>query len=155
LTTIDPRLTQKAMEEEDGDFRRVHDVVRGSIVVNSLPEIDRVIDMLNEQGIKIAKPPSNRLENPGPDGYRDIKLNPVMSTGHVTELQIIPGPIFYAKETKGHKLYDDVRPLLAKLKREGRQPIGEESTILASFLASSAALYGAGWLQTIQRSGRV
>lgn len=121
------RAKEKVDSDFGGDWSRVGDVVRASVALDSYSQLEDVIKKLESTGLKLARKPKDRFENPTDAGYRDVLLNVVHPNGHVGELQLHLKPILHAKDA-GHKFYEDVRSIEAKAKKEGRTTMTDEET---------------------------
>jgi hypothetical protein len=130
VVVIGPMKTQKRSKQKvDGDFggdwSRLGDIVRASVAVDSMDQLDEVMSQLRKSGLKVARKPKDRFAKPTEAGYRDIMMNIEYPNGHVGELQLHLKPILKAKE-KGHKDYEIVRNIEAKAKEEGRTTMTPE-----------------------------
>jgi hypothetical protein len=142
----DPRLTEKANDDYNGDFSMVKDMVRGTISVPDASRIDDVLEVLENAGLQLATPPKDRINSPGPDGYRDIKLNVIMPNGHIAELQVMTHHMMEAKMILGHALYGEIRPLVSQLERERRTPTPDEQIRLDENLRrQKLEIYDPAW----------
>ena len=114
------RCMEKAMNDYNGNFQRLVDLSRGSIVCEDLDSLRNVlaqVDKMRAKGdIKIHRL-KNRLKAPAPGGYRDLMINFSMPrrnaicSNHICELQIHLRKFFDIKNGEGHKLYELVRTL--------------------------------------------
>jgi hypothetical protein len=112
-----PRVDEKAEAAYGGDYGRLKDMVRGTLIVQSPEQLDDALDQLSAMGVRLGSKVKDRINGPDGTAYRDIKLNPVMPNGHVAELQILTPNMFHAKNTAGHKLYEEVRELAERVDR--------------------------------------
>src|SRR5699024_8411496 len=69
------RARQKTYGENHGNWNELLDVVRGTIAVDSFGDLYRTVDELKKRGIKLARLPKNRFDDPTPQGYRDLMMN--------------------------------------------------------------------------------
>lgn len=141
------RVDEKAKTDYDGDYGQVRDLVRASVAVDSMDQLDDVVAKLKASGLKLAKQPKDRFADPTESGYRDIIMNVEYPNGHIGELQLHLKPILKAKGA-GHKFYEEVRTIEAKAKKEGRTTMTEEETkIVDEANRKAKALYDAAWEQ--------
>lgn len=123
LKAKDGRGLEKVRAKYAGDFTRLKDIVRGTVVVpneEDLPEaLDAVARTAEAKGWKVtgienrfAREPGSKV-NLGPTkaGYRDLALHLVSPDGHVTEVQINTAPLLVAKNNRGHDIYDSFRAI--------------------------------------------
>ena len=114
IKSID-RCVEKTMNDYGGDFGRLVDLSRGSIVCQDVKALEQVLEQIkkmhDEEQIIIHRV-KNRLERPAPGGYRDIMMNISMPSrnkrcaSHVCELQVHLRAFFTIKNGEGHKLYE-------------------------------------------------
>jgi len=108
------RASQKVAQDYGGDWSRLKDVARCSLVVDSLKDVDDVIDRLMAEGMIPGQPPKNRYKGkPTDEGYRDVNYIVRAPNGHLFELQINTKAMVEAK-SKGHKAYEVTRELAGK-----------------------------------------
>ncbi len=142
------RAKEKVDADYGGDWSMLHDAVRGTIAVDRVDEIPKVIESvlrkLQAAGWTIAKAPKNRFENPTSAGYRDILLNLQSPQGLITELQINTKPMIAAKD-KGHKIYERVRTIEARASIEKRELTDEEAASREAANAEMQQLYLEAW----------
>lgn len=155
LITAPPKGEQRASEkvnsDYDGDWSRLTDVVRATIAVDRFDEVDGVIKLLRESGMKLAKKPKDRFNRPTMVGYRDIMMNVRYSNGHIGELQVHIKSMLKAKKI-GHKLYEQVRDIESRLKKEGKDSLTpEEQSIYEETNKKMYDLYNEAWTKSIKR----
>jgi len=109
------RSEEKARDDYDGDFAKLFDVVRGSILCSNTSQMHSCVEALRKRpGCTIVRL-KNRLRNPLFTGYRDI-LTLVRvgdpdngdSCPHICELQIHHGEIM-ALKSNSHRPYEFFR----------------------------------------------
>jgi hypothetical protein len=148
------RAVEKVMSKFGGDYSRLTDVVRGSIVVDDVSQLDRVMGEIRQQAQKQGWRVSeveNRFKNPTAAGYRDMALRVTAPNGHVTELQVNTKAMLVAKETKGHAMYEEARAIDAKAGLEKRPLTPEESTRIETLNAQMRDLYAKAWTASRRR----
>lgn len=139
------RSKEKVEADYGGDWSRLGDVVRASVAVDSFDDLEGVMAQLKKSGLKLARQPKNRFENPTEAGYRDMSLAVEYPNGHVGELQLHLKPILKAKD-EGHKFYEEVRSIEAQAKKEGREDMTpEEQKAVDEANSKMRALYDKAW----------
>ncbi len=154
VVLIAPLKSQKRSEEKvnadyQGDWSKLTDMVRGSIAVDTVEELYNVVDKLTrEYNVSLAGMPKDRMTQPLPTGYRDIMLHLKMPNGIAAELQLHLKPMILAKQLYGHKPYEEMRSIDAKMQVEGRtQMTPEEKIIYDKAFADSRSIYDTAWAQ--------
>ena len=142
------RAVKKALGKDNGDARNVRDVVRNSIAVDNVEDLDRAIvavtETMKEQGVEIATA-DNRFAKPLPSGYRDMQLTVRLPNGAIGEVQVHVKPMLAAKNGKGHVLFERQRTIIEQgLNRPGGNT-PEELAEIDSLNAESRGLYEAAW----------
>ncbi len=100
---------RKLRDELDGDFTKLRDVLRGTVVGDSVEKTrDSAATFIAKQGENILRV-KDRHVGPTSSGYRDILVNFRTPGGLVAELQFNSKAMTEAKEASGHKLYDAIR----------------------------------------------
>jgi len=118
------RTKEKAEEEafdtgqSNPEYTAIKDIVRGTIAVDKLEEVQTVWAALEKSGMTLARQPKDRFRGHGfACEYRDIMLNVKMPNGHITELQINCKEMLEAKNV-AHKLYEKSRTMQADAKQQ-------------------------------------
>jgi hypothetical protein len=146
------RAVAKAVGKDTGDARIVRDVVRSSIAVDNVNEIDKAIVAVHEAvkatGSKILTA-DDRFNGPPTDaGYRDFSVNVRLPSGVIGEIQMHLRPLLKAKDEAGpgrragHVVYKDIRELAEK---PTRTPA--EDAKLKDLLVESNAIYHPAWIK--------
>lgn len=138
------RGEKKVHDKYNGDWRRLRDVVRGTIAVDSAGDMPRVIEALREAGMKLAGAPDNKYSEPTNEGYRDISMNIELPGGHIAEMQVNTKKMLQAKEV-AHPLYKQRRTLTAKIKEEEREATDAEDREIDRLMAEQGHIYGRAW----------
>lgn len=139
------RVDEKAKSDYGGDYGQVRDIVRASVAVDSMDQLDEVMKKLKESGLKLAKKPTDRFAKPTEAGYRDLMMNVVYPNGHIGELQLHLKGVLKAKDA-GHKYYEEVRTIEGKAKREGRTTMtDDELKTVNEANAKMKKLYDDAW----------
>eukprot|EP00301_Raphidiophrys_heterophryoidea_P004277 c11869_g1_i1.p1 GENE.c11869_g1_i1~~c11869_g1_i1.p1 ORF type:complete len:688 (+),score=157.56 c11869_g1_i1:103-2166(+) len=117
LKSLD-RALEKAIEEYQGDFSRILDITRGSIVcehsADMIVVLQNILNQATNNRLKVLRiknrfdPSFAALFESG--GYRDILFN-LEVCGHVCEIQIQLTPLAKLKKGGSHLLYSRARSL--------------------------------------------
>jgi len=100
---------RKLKDELGGDFTKLRDVLRGTVVGDSVEKTrDAAAAFIAKQGDNVLRV-KDRHVGSSPSGYRDILVNFRTPGGLVAELQFNSKAMTQAKEEQGHKLYDSIR----------------------------------------------
>lgn len=135
---VDPkalhRTHKKAMEDYNGDYARVCDIQRASIIVDSAKQYKKVTNLLlpgrNSSVVRLQ----DGFASPDKDGgLRRVLANVVMSNGHVTEIQVRHAVMEKSYE-RSAPLWRDIRAMRARLSLEGDKMSAEEQTNLRKSL---------------------
>lgn len=102
----------------NGDFRQLNDMVRGTISVSKLEDVETAIAAMRSEGIDFVARPKDRFAKPTPEGYRDILGLVRLPNGMNAEIQFHVKTMTGAKNL-GHADYKIVRTLYAKYKTDG------------------------------------
>jgi len=105
------RITEKAMKDYKGDYSKMKDVVRGTVVVKVPEDISKAVGLLNPKEFPV-KVQSAKTD---PMGYSGIITNHRASNGLVGEVQVNMPQIIFAKEKEeiargviGNDVYDEI-----------------------------------------------
>jgi len=145
------RAKQKVDTKYDGDWNRLQDVLRATMVVPTLADMPAAMDSIREQaekaGWSIQKAENRYLDPPPPhnvgptgQGYRDAAVALVSPNGVVSELQLNTAAMFHAKQTEGHHLYEEWRNIEATVK--ARKKTGPYERAAGGPAAASAQALG-------------
>lgn len=137
------RVIEKEKTEEDS-WAGLKDIVRGTIAVDSLSDLPKVMDLLRNSGMKLARKPKNKFAKPTEHGYRDLNLNIITSNGHIAELQVNTKAMLLAKED-AHNHYEEIRTLEETADEEDRPLTSSESVKWKELNDKSIAIYGKAW----------
>jgi hypothetical protein len=137
------RSTEKVNADYGGDWRKLGDVARASICVDTVGELHKVVAKMREAGIEFAKAPKDRINSPTEVGYRDLMTHVKMPNGVVVELQLHLKTMMVAK-VEGHKPYEVMRSLDAK-KGAGGRLTPDEQAQYDKAVADSKRIYETAW----------
>lgn len=141
------RSVEKIEGEMGGDWSKLGDIVRSSIAVDSMDDIEKTMAALRKSGLKLARKPKDRFAKPTSAGYRDLMMSVVYPNGHIGELQLHLKPVLKAKDA-GHKYYEDVRTIEGKAQKEGRKFLTEEEQkVVDEANAKMKKLYDDAWAE--------
>ncbi len=117
------RAEEKVASDYGGDWSRLLDVVRATVAVDSLEELEEAVKKVSKSG-KVVRV-KNRFSSPLSNGYRDYLMNLQLPSGVIAEVQFHLKPILKAREQE-KEIYETVREIEAALKEEGRDSMTEE-----------------------------
>jgi len=145
------RIQEKIDQDYSGDANGVLDVVRGSIIFDSLEDLYRAVEKVHGSA-KIVRI-KDHMTNPTESGYRDLKFNIELINDdgepYIAELQFHLSKMHEFKEWE-NSLYKERRKLLAhlrKLQREESNPdeIRQLKTKISQLLYESQSVYAQVW----------
>lgn len=142
------RVCQKAAEKYEGNYSRVLDILRATIVCTTPAEIRAVLRALPALGALCRG--KNRLhpcfDAQAQGGYRDILLNlRVLETGHICELQVSLLSLVDIKGSHGHADYRITRTV------GGLEP--GSTSVLGMLSAEHAEQIQSGVINTVNIEG--
>lgn len=105
--------TEKTYGENGGRWDQLLDVVRGTVAVDKVSDVQRVVDAMTASGMQLGRLPKDRLSEATHGGWRgDLLLNYKMPNGMLAEVQIGLKSMYEAKFVGGgHKIYEDIRSI--------------------------------------------
>lgn len=137
------RAAEKVNGKYDGDWSKLQDVVRASVIVPSITDLPKTVAAVRKhlelQGWTMAAKPDDKFANPTPCGYSDLALSLRAPDGQVCELQINTQHMWHAKQTTGHKLYEESRRIDEQSK--SRDLTAQECATLESLQQQQQKLY--------------
>lgn len=130
----------------NGDWRKLGDVLRATIAVESISMIPEAIDKLKKemdrQNWDVVGNLSNRFDDPTNMGYRDAKINVRSPAGFVAEIQINTKEMLYTKEIgEGHKLYKEKRSIERQAELDNRTITASERDRIEELKDKSKRIY--------------
>ena len=139
------RAREKVETDYDGDWARLVDVVRSSMVFGSLAGVAEAVQEMRASGMVLARRPQDGFASPPASGCRRLKANVVLPGGHIGEVQVHLGEIFKAA-VRGHGMYERLRGIGAAAKAEGRAEMTVEERREAAGLSRAVReAYEAAW----------
>lgn len=117
----------KGQYRYEGDFSRITDILRGTLVFSDMKEISYYKNHIKESLDYLFI--CDRFIKPAKSGYRDIQIVFRIPNGHLAELQLHVESIYNAKVKVGDNLYHQNRELEYTAKKEKRSLTKEESEI--------------------------
>ena len=145
------RILEKIDHDYDGDANGVLDVVRGSIIFDSLEDFYRAVEKFHGSA-KIVRV-KDHMTDPTSSGYRDLKLNIELMNDQgkpfVAEVQFHLSKMHVFKEWED-SLYRERRKLLVELQALERQE-GDPQTIetlkkrISDLLYEAQSVYAQVW----------
>jgi hypothetical protein len=137
------RTIEKHISENDKDPRAMKDLVRGTIVTDSIEDARNVVKVVEKiYGKENVLRVKDRFLKPSLDGYSDILINVKMENGVTGEIQLSV-PEFVLSKSVGHELYTrarslhEVNPIKQELEDLQREIYSEARA--SSLLRSSAS----------------
>lgn len=136
---------RKVGAKYNGDYSRLTDVIRATVLVPKYHQVGPAMSAmkaeLEQHGWSIVEGSGeNKFVTPTSAGYRDVSMLIKSPNGQIAEIQVNTTAMWHAKETDGHKLYEQSRLLEHK---ENRTP--EENAELERLLRAQSDLYGNAW----------
>jgi hypothetical protein len=143
----------KVAAKYGGDYSRLGDVIRGTVVVPSLDDLPGAVAHIQAEaearGWKLRAPENRFLAvegdpvhtGPTPAGYRDFSVMLESPSGVQAELQVNTHAMFAAKQGEGHRLYEQERGVMREAAIANRELTSEEKAKVAGFQAQQRALY--------------
>ena len=104
------RAREKTELDYGGDLSQLRDVLRGSVVCETVDELNEVVDALRAlEDVEIVRIKNRFRDDPTPSGYRDVNVNLVYH-GLVVELQIHLSEVLRVADRQ-HVAYEAAREL--------------------------------------------
>lgn len=142
------RTIEKINNDYHGDFKKVLDLIRGSIVADNLVTLRLAIKEFNNY-YKIAQT-KNRFRQPLESGYRDfLEIFYDEEANLYGEMQFHLRSIFVFKE-EAHALYQKIRSIEGKAKLEQRELSKHEKEEIAVLLQKSKEGYERAFFASIK-----
>lgn len=135
------RAAQKVESDYGGDWSQLRDVVRCSIAVDTMEEVQSTLAKLKENGLKLAMQPKDRFAKPVPVGYRDLLMNVEFPNGTIGEVQLHWKPMLAAK-SEGHHAYEVMRDIEVKPREQWGD---EDKAAWQKAFDESVAIYSKAW----------
>ncbi len=138
------RAQQKIADKLQGRTSGLTDVVRGSLVATSIPELVSSYQALSQHAQVVQT--KNRFKSPKASGYRDINLLlRLPSSDMIVEVQLHLDAISEIKNGPEHETYQSVQRI-ERLARSQKRPLTEqELDQIAQHKQASATLYQQAW----------
>jgi hypothetical protein len=140
--------SRKVKDKYKGDFSKLTDVIRATVVVPEYKQMGPVLAALKsearERGWEVVDGSGeNKFVTPTDAGYRDVSMLLRSPNGQIAEMQVNVAPMWHAKETQGHKLYEEWRVLDAQREAGTLDASGAEE--LERLRQAQVSLYGGAW----------
>jgi hypothetical protein len=143
------RTLEKVNNDYHGDFKKVLDLLRGSIVADNLATLRLAIQAFN-QHYQIAQT-KNRFKNPLDSGYRDfLEIFYDEEAKIYGEMQFHLTPIFAFKD-QAHGFYETIRTIEGKAKLEQRELSKAEKEAIAELVQKSKAGYDQAFFNSLTK----
>ena len=140
------RAVDKITKSYDNDPTKIKDLLRTTIEIKSLKDVDSAIEKLKaEYGtpVKLRNLLDPKVDSLGGSGYRDVNMV-VEVNGSYAEVQINLPAMMEAKE-KAHGYYEEVRIILEDAAQAGKQLNVYEEAKVNKLNDKMKALYDAAW----------
>ena len=148
LITTPTKKIERSVEKVNGDYKgdwsKLLDIVRATIGVDNIGEVDGVMGVLRESGMVLARRPKDKLTNPDRFGFRNIHMNIRLPNGHIGELQINLKSILKVREEM-HKYYEMVREVEAEAEKGGKDLSVEEKVVVGDLVELLLKKYTDAW----------
>lgn len=142
------RTTEKAQADYGGDLSKVKDLVRATVVVDTVQQAQRAVaEAVNKFGTPTKLRNGLDPKFQSVDGYRDVNMNFNVG-GQTVELQVNLPEMLKAKKS-AHKLYKERRSLEAKVKSK---PTFADEERIAHLDSQMSEAYAAAWKEALSRS---
>lgn len=138
------RAGQKVAADYDGDWSRIRDLARATVAVDTADDLKNVLTHLRASGVKFARKPKDKMNEPTEDGYRDLNLNVRMPNGMIAELQLHLKPILEAKRHT-HPYYVKKAEVLNRVKLEKRALTPEETAFVDDMTKKQKDIFDVAW----------
>lgn len=148
------RASEKVATKYDGDWGKLTDVVRGTVLVPNTADITTAMDAVREQADKQGwsiVSMEDKINHASSSGYTDYNIRLQSPDGFITELQFNSTPMFVAKETNGHKLYEEERSIQARAAQSGTPSSSAELQRYGDLQEQQKALYGDAWKRSLEQ----
>lgn len=147
------RAFGKVTADYAGDATRLRDLVRGTLVLDEIGQVDATLAAVARRFGEPSKLRNTlRADAPptSPDGYRDVNVNVVID-GRNVELQLNVPAMLKAKGL-AHPLYEEVRSIDAAALKADRDFTPEEVARVHALNAQQREIYDAAWLEATSSS---
>ena len=132
------RAVEKILGDYAGDASKIKDIPRATIDVETPAQALEALRLVRERMDLLPAGQRDTITGePGPDGYRDIKVNARVN-GIVAEVQINLRAMLAAKD-EAHPIYEEQQALERAARDRQRTP--EEDSRLQELLAQQKAIY--------------
>ncbi|BDM65679.1 GTP pyrophosphokinase [Shewanella sp. NFH-SH190041] len=139
------RASQKISGKLAGDTRQLTDLVRGTLVADSISDLMQSYDFLQQQGEILQL--KNRFASPKHSGYRDLNLLVRLpQSGMVAEIQLHLRKIADIKSGVEHQVYQQVQAIEFGARRASRELTELERARIIRLQQDSHKQYHKAWL---------
>ncbi len=140
------RAAEKVNKDFGGDWTQIADVIRGTIVANSVSGLDTAFDAIKSKvNVKRIK---NRFKDPKENGYRDMNLVvEVPKAKMLGEVQLHVAQIQEIKSGEEHKVYERVQAIERSAK-DGNYT-ADQLAEMKKLKAQSKQLYDDAWAKAV------
>lgn len=168
IVVVAPVKSEKSAESKvsgkyGGDWGRIFDMVRGSVVTHSADDISKAIEATigeaEKRGWSVAKAEDRmfakngsavHVGSPGGTGYRDAQVILQHPNGMGAEVQFLCRKMVLAKEGEGHRLYEQQRAITRAAAEAGRNLTPAEQAEVERLRDAQSAVYGEAWNEALR-----
>jgi hypothetical protein len=141
------RTMEKINSDYHGNFKKVLDLFRGSIVVDNLVTLRLAINEFNNYYTIVQT--KNRFKNPLDSGYRDfVEIFYDKEENIYGEMQFHLCHMFAFKK-KAHEFYEKIRYIQGKVKLEQRELSSQEKKEIETLIQKSKKGYEQSFLESL------
>jgi hypothetical protein len=137
------RSVEKVVSKDSWDLRKLRDPVRATIAVATTKDVPAAVlalqKALTAKGGQIVRA-EDRFSNPLASGYRDLQLNVRLPNGVIGEVQINLKSMLTAKNSDGHKYYEEWRRIA-----ERQTHTAADLARMSELMSKSKELYDAAY----------
>lgn len=138
------RAQEKIESELGGQADKLTDIVRASIVADSIPDLVKAYDEITQHSTLLEV--NNRFATPAKSGYRDLKLLVRLpESKHIAEIQLHLSAIAEVKSGPEHKIYEEVQGIERLAQQQNRVLNDIEQATIDRLRATSQRLYQESW----------
>lgn len=135
------RAAEKVANDYGGDWSMLKDVVRCSIAVDTMDDLEDALGQLQKSGMILAQQPKDRFAKPTAEGYRDLMMNVKFPNGLIGEVQLHLKSMLQAKK-EGHKPYEIMRTIDGKPREQWSE---EDGAKWQAAFDQSRQIYNSAW----------
>lgn len=151
------RAREKVDGKYKGDWSRLSDVVRGTVVVPNVQGLSDALEAVKKEALArgwtvsalenrmTEVPGSENHKGPTGSGYTDFNIRLESPEGLHTELQFNTSGMFLAKQGEGHTLFEEERAIMDGQAARGLPLSAAQRERVFELRKQQMALYGKAW----------